>query len=78
MKEVDVTLSKLIRFGSEMAQENRNEMEITKIRNLNLPQFGSRHENRRTANFDVQEAETMQIDVVAFGFAINLSFQNVF
>ena len=31
MKEVDVTLSKLIWFGSEMAQKNRNEMEITKI-----------------------------------------------
>ena len=78
MKEVDVTLSKLIRFGSEMAQRNRKEMEITKIQKFEFTQVGSRHENRKTVNLDVQKAKTMQIDIVAFGFAVHVSFQNVF
>ena len=78
MKQVDVTLSKLIRSGSEMSQKNRNEMEITTILKFVFAASWVPHENSKTVNFDVQKAETMQIDLVAFGLAVHLSFQNAF
>ena len=77
-REVDVTPSKHVRFGLNMAQQNRNDMEITKIEKSGFVASWSRHENRKTVNFDVQKAKTMLIYNFKFGFAVHLSFKNLF
>ena len=78
MKEMVGTRSKLIRFCSEMAQSTRNNTEMPSIAKLRFVASWVPTRKSKTVNFDAQKAETMQIDIVAFGFAVHLSFKNVF